>query len=175
MTSTRLTCLVLAVALAAGLVAPARAADVADEAQFHFERGNQYYRQGRLEEALAAYYASNRLVPNRNVTFNIARCLEQLKRYDEAFRAWVAVEEQNPPQSERAVVAAAIDRLRPFLALVQIETRPPGATIYVNRRDLGALGQTPKRLALREGQARLILELPGHRPAERAVTLVKGQ
>jgi outer membrane receptor for ferrienterochelin and colicins len=173
--STRFTRAVLAVALAASLAAPARADDVADEAQFHFERGNQFYRQGRLEEALAAYYASNRLVPNRNVTFNIARCLEQLKRYDEAFRAWVAVEEQNPPESERAVVAAAIDRLRPFLALVQIETRPPGATIYVNRRDLGALGQTPKRLALREGQARLILDLPGHRPVERAVTLVKGQ
>jgi outer membrane receptor for ferrienterochelin and colicins len=172
----RLTCLILAVALVAGPVASAvRAADVADEAQFHFERGNQLYRQGRLEEALAAYYASNRLVPNRNVTFNIARCLEQLKRHEEAFRAWVAVEEQNPPESERAVVAAAIDRLRPFLALVQIETRPPGATVYVNRRDLGALGQTPKRLALREGQATLILELAGHKPAERVVTLVKGQ
>src|SRR6185436_17253393 len=32
-----------------------------------------------------------------------------------------------------------------------------------------------KRLALREGQATLILELPGHRPVERAVTLARGQ
>jgi outer membrane receptor for ferrienterochelin and colicins len=154
--------------------APARAADVADEAQFHFERGNQHYRQGRLEDALADYYASNRLVENRNVEFNIARCLEQLKRYDEAFRAWMAVEAQHPPEAERGTIAAAIDRLRPFLALVKIETRPPGAEIYVNRRDLGALGQTPKRLALREGKATLLLELPGHERAEVPVNLARG-
>jgi outer membrane receptor for ferrienterochelin and colicins len=170
-TRLRITLMLLAVLVAAP---PARAADVADEAQFHFERGNQHYRQGRMEEALAAYYASNRLVPNRNVSFNIARCLEQLRRYEEAFRAWLAVEAQNPPEAERAVIATSIDRLRPFLSLVQIDSQPPGATIYVNRRDLGALGQTPKRLALREGQTTLILELPGHSPVERTVTLGKG-
>ena len=54
----------------------ARAADVADEAQFHFVRGNQFYRQAQFDEALSEFYASNRLVPNRNVQFNIARCLE---------------------------------------------------------------------------------------------------
>ena len=87
MTSSRLPWLLL-VACAAGLAAPAaRAADVADEAQFYFERGNQQYRQGHLEEALAAYYTSNRLVPNRNVSFNIALPTET------SFRApwtWVA-------------------------------------------------------------------------------------
>ena len=143
-----------------------RAGDVADEAQFYFERGNQHYRQGRIEDALEAYYTSNRLVPNRNVAFNIARCLEQLKRYDEAFRAWADLEVQDPPPAEQATVRAAIDRLRPFLALVQVETRPPGAQIYVNRRDLGSLGQSPKRLALREGKATLILERDGHHPVE---------
>ena len=54
---------------------PARADDVADEAQFHFVRGNQFYREGHFDEALSAYYASNRLVPNRNVQFNIARAI----------------------------------------------------------------------------------------------------
>jgi outer membrane receptor protein involved in Fe transport len=172
----RLGLLALTAILAAGSPASSvHAADVADEAQFHFERGNQAYRQGRLEDALAAYYASNRLVENRNVQFNIARCLEQLKRYDEAFRAWAAVEAQHPPEAERATITASIDRLRPFLALVQIETRPPGASIYVNRRDLGSLGVTPKRLALREGKATLVLELPGHSPVEVPVTLRKGE
>lgn len=166
--------LVAVAALLAAVARPVAAADVADEAQFHFERGNQHYRQGRLEEALAAYYASFRLVENRNVQFNIARCLEQLRRHDEAFRAWASVEAQDPPEAERAAARAAIDRLRPFLALVMIETTPPGAQIYVNRRDLGALGRTPKRLALREGAATLILELPGHRPVEVPVTLARG-
>src|SRR6185295_5638406 len=113
---------VRAVLRAPGRSAPAVAADLADEAQFHFERGNQHYRQGRIEEALEAYYASNRLVENRNVQFNIARCLEQLRRHEEAFRAWAALEAQDPPAGERATIAAAIDRLRPFLALVRVES-----------------------------------------------------
>src|SRR6185369_8913065 len=107
---------------------------------------------GRFEEALAAYYASNRLVANRNVAFNVARCLEQLKLYHEAFRAWSALAPgaQNIPEAERTVIRASIDKLRPYLALVRVESNPPGAAIYVNRRDLGALGNTPKMLALPE-------------------------
>ena len=123
------------------------AQDVADEAQFHFSRGNQLYRQGRFDEALVELYASKRLVPNRNVKFNIARCLEQLKLYDEAFRAWSALADGNAPADERATIKAAIDKLRPQLALLQVTTDPPGAAIYINRRDLGALG--PRRAAWR--------------------------
>src|SRR5215510_8334280 len=100
------------VVVAIGILYPAaRAAgeDVADEAQFHFVRGNQLYRQGRFEDALSEFYASNRLVANRNVQFNIARCLEQLKLYDEAFRAWSEMERKETPPAERATIGAAIE------------------------------------------------------------------
>jgi outer membrane receptor for ferrienterochelin and colicins len=157
--------------LAAGRAA---AEDVADEAQFHFARGNQLYRQGRFDEALSELYASNRLVPNRNVRFNIARCLEQLKLYDEAFRSWSELARTPGPQAETTAIAAAIDKLRPHLALVQVRTEPPGADIYAGRRDLGSLGTTPKLLALPPGAVKLILDRPGYRPVEVAVEMVKG-
>src|SRR4029079_2973513 len=102
------------------------AEDVADDAQFHFTRGNQLYRQGRFEEALSELYASNRLVPNRNVRFNIARCLEQLKLYDETFRAAPELA-RNPGQGETATSSGPTDKLRPHLALVQVSSEPPGA------------------------------------------------
>src|SRR5262249_59649336 len=114
-------------------VAPAAGEDVADEAQFPFVRGNQLYRQGRFDDALSEFYASNRLVPNRNVQFNIARCLEQLKLYDEAFRAWSELLRTSPPASERAAIEGSIDKLRPHLALLQVTSDPPGAEIYANR------------------------------------------
>jgi outer membrane receptor protein involved in Fe transport len=152
----------------------ARAEDVADEAQFHFSRGNQLYRQGRFDEALVELYASNRLVPNRNVKFNIARCLEQLKLYDEAFRAWSELARGEAPPAERAAIQAAIDKLKPQLALVQVASSPPGATIFINRRDLGALGTTPRRLALAPGKATVILDLPGYRSVAVPVELAKG-
>lgn len=168
--------LAVTLTLAAGVAfAPvARAADVADEAQFHFVRGNQLYRQARFEDALSELYASNRLVPNRNVQFNIARCLEQLKMYDEAFRAWSELLRGTPPESERASITASIDRLRPHLALVLVTSEPPGAEIYANRRDLGALGSTPKLLALPPGRTKMLLELPGYRLVEVPVELARG-
>jgi outer membrane receptor for ferrienterochelin and colicins len=152
----------------------ARAEDVADEAQFHFSRGNQLYRQGRFDDALVELYASNRLVPNRNVQFNIARCLEQLKLYDEAFRAWSELARREAPPTERAAIQAAIDKLRPQLALLEVTSEPAGASIYVNRRDLGSLGTTPKRLALAPGHATILLEAPGYRSASVPVELARG-
>jgi outer membrane receptor protein involved in Fe transport len=154
--------------------APARAGDVADEAQFHFARGTQFYRQARFDDALAEFYASNRLVPNRNVQFNIARSLEQLHLYDEAFRAWSELLRGSPPAAERAAIEGAIDKLRPHLALLLVTTTPPGAEIYANRRDLGSLGVTPKLLALPPGHLKVLLDLPGYRSVELPVDVAKG-
>src|SRR6185369_11026117 len=51
---------------------------------------------------------------------------------------------------------------------------PPGAEIYANRRDLGSLGVTPKRLALPPGQVTVLLDLAGHRSVEMPVQLARG-
>ncbi|HEX7500276.1 MAG TPA: TonB-dependent receptor [Polyangia bacterium] len=138
----------------------------ADEAQFHFMRGNRAYQEKRFEDALASYYLSNRLVANRNVQFNIARCLDRLGHYDESFRAWSSLLDQALPEKEQKAAKEAIAELRPHLALLEIETTPPGATIYAERRDLGALGTTPKNLALRPGLTKIILEREGYRAVE---------
>src|SRR4051794_10611324 len=105
MAAARGVCLALVLALMPAPGAPpARAADVADEAQFHFARGSQFYRQARFDEALSEFYASMRLVPNRNVQFNIARCLERMRLYDEAFRAWSELLRAALPPAERTEI-----------------------------------------------------------------------
>jgi len=174
--------LVLLAAPRAGLSAPAVPGDQppppasqADEAQSHFLHGNRAYQEKRFEDALASYYLSNRLVANRNVQFNIARCLDRLGRYDEAYRAWSTLLNQPLPEKDRKAVQVAIDGLRPHLALVEVETTPPGATIYAGRRDLGALGVTPKSLALRPGMTKIILDREGYRPVELEAEPVQGK
>jgi outer membrane receptor for ferrienterochelin and colicins len=164
--------LVLLLVMAAG---SEQGADVADEAEFHFRRGLTFQRQGRFEDALSEFYASNRLVPNRNVQLNIASTLGRLQLYDEAFRAYSEVARQPLQPDERADVEQALAFLRPKLALVRVESTPPGATIFVGRRDLGALGTTPKTLALKPGRHRILLDLEGHRSSEVEVEVVRGR
>jgi outer membrane receptor protein involved in Fe transport len=163
------------VADAAESNAPSPLAEEADEAQFHFLRGNRAYQEKRFEDALASYYLSNRLVPNRNVQFNIARCLDRLGRYDESYRAWSMLLDQSLRGKEQQAVRDAIDQLRPHLALLEVETTPPGATIFASRRDLGALGVTPKSLALPPGLTKIILDRDGYRPVELVAAPTKGK
>src|SRR5713226_668927 len=117
------------------LAVAAHADSVADEADFRFRRGATLYREGRIEDALSEFLASNRLVRNRNVAFNIARCFVQLKRYNEAYRWYVEMlGEPDLPPEDRQAVQAALGRLGNSLALVRIESDPPGATVYIDRK-----------------------------------------
>ena len=69
------------------LAAPTASADgLADEAELHFQLGSDRYKALDFRGALEHFLASNRLVPNRNVVFNIARTFEQMRRYADAHR-----------------------------------------------------------------------------------------
>ncbi|HEY3592512.1 MAG TPA: TonB-dependent receptor, partial [Polyangiaceae bacterium] len=143
-----------------------RADDLADEADLHFQIGAERYREGDYRGALEHFLASNRLVSNRNVSFNIAKSYEQLRLYPEAFRYYTqAMEGETDPDVKRRV-DAALDAIKHNVAVVRVETAPPGATLYIDRRDLGERGASPRTLGLAAGRYRIIAELPGYQPAE---------
>ncbi|HEX7453756.1 MAG TPA: TonB-dependent receptor, partial [Polyangiaceae bacterium] len=60
----------------------------------------------------------------------------------------------------------SLDRLKPRVALLTIESDPPGATIYLDRKDLGSRGTTPRTLALSEGTHTVLAELPDYELAQ---------
>jgi hypothetical protein len=135
-------------------VPTARADDLADEADLQFQLGADRYREGDYQGALEHFLASNRLVPNRNVGFNIARCYEQLKQYPAAFRYYTqALDGEQDPQT-RTRVEGALDKIKPHVAVIKIVTDPPGATIYIDRRDLGPRGSSPRTLSSRRESTR---------------------
>jgi len=161
---------VLAGVLGATLVArEVRADDVADEADFQFQLGAERYDQQDYKGALEHFLASNRLVPNRNVLFNIARTYEQLKRAPDAYRYYLlaAENETNPAGKKRAEDALA--RITPSVAILKVETDPPGATVYLDRKDLGPRGETPRTLGLAPGRRKVIVEKAGYEPLESEV------
>lgn len=143
--------------------------DLAAEAEVQFELGVAAQRANDCRTALSHYLASQRLAPNRNVAFNVAVCFEQIQRYAEAFRYYADyLEGDDLPPAERRPAEEALRRIRPRVALLRVESDPPGATIYVDRRDLGARGRTPRTLAVEPGRRRILLALDGHEPGESA-------
>lgn len=163
----------LAIAVMA-LAIPARADD-ASEAQAEFERGARLYRQRHFEEAITSFLASNRLVPNANVVYNIAVTYELLGRPVEAYN-WVEQYLLQPLADDRRALGRELrDRLAPSLALVDVTSAPPGAEIYVDRIDLGLVGRTPLRIAVAPGDRRILLRLEGHRDGEAEVRAAVGQ
>lgn len=143
-----------------------RADDLADEADLHFENGAAAYQRGDYRVALERFLSSNRLVPNRNVVYNIARCYEQLGRFAEAFRYFDQARlDETDPLVLRGI-ESELARIGKKVSVLSVATDPPGATIYIERRDLGPRGVTPRRLAVNPGQYRVIAELPGYHPVE---------
>jgi len=154
---------------------PARASNTADEADVAFSLGNRAYAHRDYETALSQYFISYRLVPNRNVLFNIARCYEALGRVDEAYRYYSDLSALDLAGEDRREVASALARLRTKVALLEIQSTPPGADVFIDRTDLGSRGHTPLVLALPAGKHTVTVRKEGYRDAVGTATLTRGQ
>ncbi len=148
--------------------------DLSVEADVHFRHGVESYKAGDYREALEHLMLSNRLVPNRNVMRNIALTWEKLGDYQQAYRYYADYVALEPDPQRRAVGEAAITAILGKVALVRVESDPPGATVYVDRKNLGARASTPRTLALPPGEHVIIVEKEGHVPVETRVTAAIG-
>jgi outer membrane receptor protein involved in Fe transport len=146
---------------------------LADEAELQFQLGAERYRAKDFQGALEHFLASNRLVPNRNVRYNIARTFEQLSRFADAHRYYVdALAGETDPRVHEQI-EQAIARLVPKVAVLDVVTDPPGATIFIDRRDLGSRGRSPLPLALPPGRYEVLAELEGYESARSGAVVAK--
>ena len=155
------------VAAAALLCAGAVWADgTADEADLQFRLGTAEFQRGNYEAALEHFFVSNRVAPNRNVLYNIGSAFERLHRYADAHRYYAdAIDGETEPAALKAD-RAALARVTPKVAVLDVRTGPPGATLYVDRKSLGSVGRAPRPLALAPGKYAVIAELDGYEPAQ---------
>jgi outer membrane receptor protein involved in Fe transport len=164
----RATTVVIALLVALFFARGARADDVADEADLQFNIGADAYQKGDYSGALEHFLASNRLVANRNVEFNIARTYERLRKFPDAYRWYVRALDGETDKATRDRLEAALRSLAPNVAVLRVETDPPGAKVYLDRKDLGERGNSPQRLGLDAGKYRVIAELAGYEDATSA-------
>jgi len=178
-------CLFLLVCLAPGQLSAQSAVENA-EARVYFEEGNRLYeqasdargprREALLKRSLEAYVDSLRIVRSRNALFNAAVVLSELGRSAEAFNyytEYLAVEGLSEEEAREA--AARRDALRPEVAILEIVSDPPAAQLWVDRRDLAPLGQTPTEIAVVPGAHRVFLEKKGFVSEERNLDVARGE
>ncbi len=166
--------LILCVALASLSPAPASAQE-ATEAQLLYERGAELYRARRFGEALEAMVASNRLVPNANVVFNVAQIYELLERPIDAFNWYQRHLGFDLDPESRARADARLEILRTQVAVLDVQTTPEGAALYIDRVELGTVGPAPRKVAVAAGAHTVIARLDGYRDAQAATAAVVGQ
>jgi hypothetical protein len=111
-------------------------------------------------------------------------------RKDRARSAEWYVEAYNWTQTFLGMAQAEADRkdgatLRAALlhkvAVIAVDSDPPGAEIFIDRKSLGSVGRTPREVATTPGDHAILLDAPGYRPGRvpataklAAVVAVKG-
>jgi len=167
----------IAVAVLGALMLPAAArGDAASEAELHYSLGLELYKQHRFEEALQHLIASNRLVPNANVVFNIAQTYGLLHRDADAFnwyQTYLEFDAIDAEARDRGTKAAAA--LAPKLAILAVTSTPRGTELFIDRVELGSVGTAPRRLAVAPGERTVIARLPGHHDAKATLVAVSSQ
>jgi outer membrane receptor for ferrienterochelin and colicins len=136
----------------------------ADEARFFDEVARRAYDARDYKRALEAFWLVHEIAPSPRSLFNIAVCAELGGKHDVAFamyREYLA--EGDPDAARRNEAEARATRLESKLALLEITSDPPGASIYIDRTDLGLYGVTPRTIVVGDGERQVMLELPGHR------------
>ncbi len=183
----------LALVLCALAAIPAKAlADDASEARLHFELGTRDAQAGRYPAALEHFAAAYRLAPTARTLFNLAQAHDALadesrdvresaQHRDRAFEHFTAFlahpEHEQGPQGPAltALATQALARLSPQVARVLVRSSVPGATVFVDRVDLGSYGALPRLIASTPTEHTLIVRAPGHRDAEVRCTFQRGQ
>ena len=77
----------------------------------------------------------------------VAQRVEQLQMQRARRRAALQRSQERRAEAERRIQA-----MRERLALVRVESDPPGAAIYVDRKELGSHGLTPRTIVVPEGE-----------------------
>lgn len=158
---------------AAPFSAHAEGEDTADESELRFQLGAEAYQGGDHRKALEHFLVSNRLSPNQNVAFNIARAYEKLDRFPEAYRYYQQALRGTWSPEERAQLEKALGDLEDSVVVLSVSTEPRGATLYIDRVELGARGEVPKNLGLSPGKYKVIVRKAGHKEASVTLDFLK--
>jgi hypothetical protein len=164
--------LVLAAVSCVGVLARA---DDAAESRFFDGVARDAYARRHWDDAIEGFLRAHRAAPSARLLYNVALAAELAHRDELAFAYYEEyLAQPDSDVSRRDDAGRRHEALGARLALVRVESSPPGAAIFADRRDLGSLGTTPRVVALSAGAHHLELVLDGHHDQATDVTAVVG-
>jgi PEGA domain. len=193
------TCLVVPAArTAAAQTAPAQEQAAPDlglqEAKAAFEEAQTLYTKDQFEEAAAKFVAAFEKKPFSSFLFNAAVAYEKAQKFQKAVEVFQKYLDVDPQARDAADVKARIDSLKAVLAppapggkktaemaaaqvlpaiatkgLVIIDSKPPGASVYLDDKAKGVFATTPWQGSLEPKPTKLLFEAKGFKPEERGI------
>jgi hypothetical protein len=158
-------------------------------AKQHFDEGQALFLLGKFSEAAEEFQKAYEAKPFPAFIFNIAVCHEKGGEHKRALDGYLRYLEEDPQSPDRDVVLKRIANLRRLLAsaaslpasqpspapegalppplpkgIVVIESKPPGASIYLDDKRRGVFARTPFNGSLPQGEHTVIIELRKFKP-----------
>lgn len=139
----------------------------APQAAYLDELARRAFARGRYAEALALFSEVQTVAPSGRNTYNMAAAADLAAKPALAHALWTRYLAAAPDDAEarRAHARGRLEDLERRVARLEVRTEPPGAAVFVDRRDLGRHGHAPLSIALPPGRHDVWAELPGYHPA----------
>jgi hypothetical protein len=167
-------------------------------AKANFEEAQSLYVKEQWDDAAAKFLSAYERKPFASFLFNAAVSFEKAKKLDRAIDLFQRYLDKDPQARDAADVKTRIDSLKAVLAppappppgkpepaapnpaaplpilatkgLVIIDSKPAGATVYLDDKANGALATTPWQGSLEPKPVKLLFEAKGFKPEERIIT-----
>jgi tetratricopeptide (TPR) repeat protein len=146
-------------------------AEAKDRARVLFVQGVAAYRAGRYYEAVEIFLETQRIYPDTQLCFNVARAYENLGNVGEALRYYRDYLRQADRPSDGEEVRERVRKLSQQLALRGVQqltvlSQPEAATVLLDGRPVGISPWTGETYP---GKHRLALTLDGHAAQEQVI------
>jgi len=185
-----------AAAPAAGSAAAAQDVDL-QVAKTEFENAQSLFIKEQFDTAAEHFLAAFARKPYPAFLFNAAVSFEKAKKLEKAAEFFEKYLDRDPNAPDAAAVRTRIDAIKTILSpppspatpggvvpppvvpalpaietkgLVVIESKPQGATIYLDSKTNGVFAKTPWQGSLESKPVKLILEAKGFKPEERSIS-----
>jgi hypothetical protein len=148
----------------------------AHEALFFDAIGRKAYAKGEYDRALELFLFARAAAPSPYLAYNIAVCADLAGHTEQAFTFFEEyLGSSDPDPARRTEGERRLEALKKKVAVLEVRSDPPGATIYIGGRELGQHGKAPRRVPLEPGSHRVLLELEGHLPFSEEVSIELGE